>query len=90
MECCTDVGDGIACKGKCEEAVIATNKLVKRSINVSSSKASYMSPVFCFLFGVLFISYGLSSESYFLKYMGYGFVTYAVIMFFYVLRYFKT
>ena len=54
-ECAADLGDGLACKGRCEPAVEACNTMIRR--NVRSSERSWIAFA---LLGLLIIAYGLA------------------------------
>jgi hypothetical protein len=41
MECVVDVGNGVACKGKCEAEVQAVNQMIQRGIKSRNTSGSY-------------------------------------------------
>jgi hypothetical protein len=41
MECVADVGNGVACKGKCESEVQAVNQMIQRGIRAKNVYGSY-------------------------------------------------
>jgi len=41
MECVADVGNGVACKGRCEAEVQAVNQMIQRGIKSRNTSGSY-------------------------------------------------
>ena len=41
MDCVADVGNGVACKGKCEAEVQAVNQMIQRGIKSRNASGNY-------------------------------------------------
>lgn len=63
-ECASEVTNGIACKGKCEEEVLFLNEMLERNKTVySKTGKTYMrSSIIYFLAGIAFAGYGFFTE----------------------------
>jgi hypothetical protein len=60
VECATDVGAGLACKGKCEERVVEVDKLITLNLKSRSSAKgqSRQTAIFMAVIGALFAALG--------------------------------
>ena len=64
-DCAVEVGNGIACKDKCEQDVQSINEMIKRSmksqkkIQLNASRGYYINALFAFLAGGSFIGFGI-------------------------------
>jgi hypothetical protein len=84
----TDLGKGLACRGRCEEDVTSLIVLIDRNIASSSatnqilkksSAANYGSGVFLSVIGLVFIARGFQEpEMDFTFYLGIGFLVYGL------------
>lgn len=59
LNCAVDVGDGLACKNSCEQAVLDVNKIIQASKSVikKSSGYYYKLAIIDALFALFFIGY---------------------------------
>ncbi|HEU6446911.1 MAG TPA: hypothetical protein VFV23_00550 [Verrucomicrobiae bacterium] len=59
FECASDVGNGVACKGKCESEVQALNEqlLRNRTMHLKSSEAHMKSTIFLSMIGFFFVGF---------------------------------
>ncbi len=82
MECAVDVGNGIACKGVCENEVVALNKVMQQSKDayVNAKKIYSQYSIWLILVGLGFIisSLFLSRIAGFLIFMGLLFLVGAI------------
>jgi Flp pilus assembly protein TadB len=76
MECLTDVGNGIACKGKCEAEVKRVNAMVEKSM---SAENQGLLSAFFLVFGVICLIFGLLQLYPFILIMGAVFVIFGVL-----------
>jgi hypothetical protein len=62
--CATDVGNGVACKGVCEQEVIALNELIRRNRTAAqrTGYAYHRNAIVCALLALIFVY--LSVENY--------------------------
>jgi hypothetical protein len=76
-DCLADLGFGIACKGKCEDRVMKTNKMVENSLaNYEGNQKAVLrargtilrSGLFNIVIGLVFVSFGLYTTNLELKY----------------------
>jgi hypothetical protein len=76
-DCLADLGFGIACKGKCEDRVTKTNKMVENSLaNYEGNQKAvlrargtiFRSGLFNIVIGLVFVSFGLYTPNLELKY----------------------
>ena len=91
-ECCTDLGDGLACKGVHEEEVKHLNSLIQNTKQAysASPKASLFGPSFNIFMGLVFTYFGFQNGlNNFLFIIGVGFVLYGVATLIYNTKYFK-
>ncbi|MGB7815740.1 MAG: hypothetical protein WBL28_05250 [Methylotenera sp.] len=91
-DCCTDLGDGLACKEVHEEEVKHLNSLIQNSKRAytSAPKASLFGPVFNIFMGLVFVYFGFKKGlDSFLFILGAGFVIYGVAALIYNTKYFK-
>lgn len=60
-ECATDLGHGLACKGRHEEAVNTLEKIINQSAKIYSitPKTRNATPIFYIFMGVVFAGFGL-------------------------------
>jgi len=92
IDCCTDLGHGIACKGIHEKEVEQINSLIENNKRVyeSQPKGSLIMPFFYLLMGVAFIFYGMKRGFDSLTFiLGCGFAACGIIMFVYNTKFFK-
>ncbi len=70
VDCAFDVGDGIACKNRCEEKVIVVNSLVARNVAAHQrAPRGYLVVVLMFgMLGILLLSIGLVNLSQITRY----------------------
>ena len=85
-DCATDLEHGLACKGKHETEVEAVRAMVTRANRQQAAQRGnrYLSPIFFAVFGSLFVGYGLvypGPATELLKFIGVGFVLYAIVVF---------
>ena len=80
-QCASEVKNGIACKGKCEEQAIELNNLVSSSAKMQKSSELIVQSVslgsgeiFNLVLGVIFSGYGIYKEIPFLIVMGVAFL----------------
>lgn len=83
-ECASDLGHGIACKGKHETEVTSINMIIENNakVYVSAAKNSSLTPILYLFMGFVFSGYALFSQSnasYFLMIMGCGFIIFGII-----------
>jgi len=91
IECCSDLGDGLACKGH-EDEVHHLNSLIQNSKRAyaSSPKASLFGPAFNVFMGLVFVYFGFEKGlDSFLFILGAGFVIFGVATLIYNTKYFK-
>lgn len=91
-ECCTDLGDGLACKGVHEEEVKHLNSLIQNSKRAYASlpKASSFGPIFNIFIGLIFVYFGYQRGlDNFLFILGAGFVIFGLAALIYNAKYFK-
>jgi hypothetical protein len=64
-ECTTDLGHGIACKGKHENEVTSINMIIEKNAQIygAASKNSLATPIFYLAMGLVFAGYGLFSNN---------------------------
>ncbi|MBB1519555.1 hypothetical protein [Aquipseudomonas guryensis] len=92
VDCCTDLKDGLACKGVHEAEVTHLNSLLQNTKKAYSSSptASLFGPIFNIFTGLAFIIFGIqSSSSNFLIVLGAGFFTFGLAIIIYNTKYFK-
>lgn len=85
-ECASDLGHGIACKGKHEEKVEAVNMIIEKNTKVygSASKNSIISPIFYLFMGFVFSGYGYFSKGGITDLpfvLGIGFLVFGIVIF---------
>jgi len=65
--CAVDLGKGLACKGKCEEDVVAVIRLIERNIKLSpaseqlvktASSNRYIASIFYIVLSLVFLGFG--------------------------------
>ncbi len=83
--CANDLGHGLACKGRHEEAVNLLHSIASRNANVQASmpRNIAIAPLFYLFMGLTFISWGIFSNrpSFFSVVLGAGFVVFAVVVY---------
>ena len=92
IECCTDLKDGLACKGQHEEEVKHLNSLIQNTKKAysSSPKASLFGPVFNMFMGAAFLGFGIKKNyEPFLITLGAGFLIFGLAIAIYNTKYFK-
>ena len=64
-ECNTDLGHGLACKGKHEKEITSINMIIEKNAQIygTASKNSLATPIFYLAMGLVFAGYGLFSNS---------------------------
>ncbi|MBG0847962.1 hypothetical protein H3222_22455 [Pseudomonas chengduensis] len=91
-DCCTDLNDGLACKGAHEAEVTHLNTLIqntKKSYS-SSPRASLFGPIFNIFIGISFLGFGIKNGSEpFLMTLGAGFIIFGLAIIAYNTKYFK-
>mgnify|MGYP000176131387 CR=1 FL=1 len=87
-ECSSELENGIACKGKCEEQATALNDLVASSIKMQASSETLInkassgigaSELFNIALGAIFTIYGISEEKIFLIILGVAFLLFGAL-----------
>jgi threonine/homoserine/homoserine lactone efflux protein len=89
-DCATDLGKGVACRGRCEDDVRSIIQLVERNIRMSPMSADLIrrasstrmnSAVFSLVLGAVMVGYSLLSERnlHFLTAAGGCFLVYGVV-----------
>ncbi len=79
-ECAIPIGNGIACKGSCEQDVADLNSTLARNIHAVSRGSSAWSAAagLYLLMGIVFVGWGWTSDLTGILIMGVGFVGYGV------------
>lgn len=66
-DCAVGFEDGLACRGRCEERVAALSALIERNVRVSpvavGAPSLFVVPVLFLSMGLIFLVFGLSSDS---------------------------
>lgn len=91
VDCCTDLGDGLACKGVHEAEVSHLNALIQNSKKSysSSPRAALFAPLFNLFFGLAFLIFGVVQSETFPIVLGIGFLVFALASFAYNARFFR-
>lgn len=86
LECATDLGHGLACKGVHETEVENVNTVISKNIDAieSAPKNALILPAFFLLFGLIFAGYGYFSKqgiTGFSFILGIAFIGFAIVTF---------
>ncbi len=73
-DCATDLGHGLACKGKHEQRVEDLEMIISKNVKAfaDASKNQFLLPAFFFFMGLVFVGFAL--------YQGEGFASFPVVM----------
>lgn len=86
MECATDLGHGLACKGVHEESVKKINNIIEKNAKIYSAapKNTLIAPTLYLFMGLVFTYFGYTSRQGFQSLpfiMGAGFIVFSVVVF---------
>jgi hypothetical protein len=79
-ECAVDTGNGITCKGRCEEELRSTLALIEnnKKTYATMKPRSHIYPLFLILIGLLF---AITGHSPFIIYAGIAFVGFGILLY---------